>query len=238
MHVAFERSCVTRRTLTALALAGTAAMTAGMTPLRAQRQDTVSRGPVQRAAVIFTRIDSAVRAAGVRVDSAAPLRSETGCQMVRGMVLGMAAYQGYRAGSLTGLTVRSWHGSQAFVLGAEAVGAAASVVWAMYEPLPRPLPLCPSDLRTVSGRRPSRAIGCRASQVGEGMLGLHTGSIAAVALVPVVTVAEFVGGRSKEERRKHRRVILVALPLAGAAVGALDAQRRPPCAAARARREG
>jgi hypothetical protein len=70
------------------------------------------------------------------------------------------------------------------------------------------------------------------------MLGLHTGSIAAVALVPVVTVAEFVGGRSKEERRKHRRVILVALPLAGAAVGALDAQRRPPCAAARARREG
>ena len=238
MYVAFERSWTTRRTLTALALAGTAAMTAGMTPLRAQRQDTVSRGPVQRAAAVFTRIDSAVRAAGVRVDSTALLRSEGGCQMVRGAVLGMAAYQGIRAGSLAGLTLRSWHGSQAFVVGAETVGAAASVIWAMYEPLPRPLPLCPADLRTVSGRRPSRTIGCRASQFGEGMLGLHAGSIGAVALVPVVTAVEFVGGRSKEERRKHRRVILVALPLAGAAVGALDAQRRPPCAAGRGARTG
>jgi hypothetical protein len=237
MHVAFERSWVTRRTLTALALAGTAALTAALTPLCAQRQDTVPPGPVQRATVVFTRIDSAVRAAGVRVDSAAMLRSESGCQMVRATVLGMAAYQGYRAGSVTGLTVHSWHASQAFVAGAEAVGAAASVIWAMYEPLPRPLPLCPSDLRTISGHRPSRTIGCRASQLGEAMLGLHTGSIAAVVLAPVVTVAEFVGGRSKEDRRTHRRVILVALPVAGAAVGALDAQRRPPCAAARARRE-
>ena len=235
MHVAFERSCLTRRTLTALALAGA---TVATTQLCAQRQDTLSRGPVQRAAVIFTRIDSAVRAAGVRVDSTALLRSEPGCRIVRGAVLSMAAYQGYQVGSLTGLTVRSWRGPEALVIGAEALGAAASVLWAMYEPLPRPIPLCPSDLRTISGRRPNHAIGCRASQVGEGMLGLHSGSVTAVALVPVVTVAEFLGGRSKEDRRKHRKMILVALPLAGAAAGALDAQRRPPCAAMRERGRG
>ena len=227
MHVAFERSRVSHRTLTALALAGWVVATTP--PLRAQRGDTLSRGPVQRAAVIFTRIDSAVRAAGVRIDSTAPLRSEQGCRKVRGAVLGMAAYQGYRAGSLTHVTVRSWHGPPAIVFGAEAVGAATAVVWAMFEPLPRPIPLCPAEMRTISGRSPNGTIGCRASQITAGMLGMSSASVAAGVVAPTVTVFEFLGGRTKAHRRRDRKMIVIGLPLAGAAAGAFDAHRRTPC---------
>ena len=66
------------------------------------------------------------------------------------------------------------------------------------------------------------------------MLGLHSGSVAAVTLVPVVTVVEFLRGRSSADRRRDRRLILVGLPLGGAAVGAFEAQRRSPCSASHA----
>ena len=225
MHVVRERPGVTLRTWTALALLACTVPA----PLCAQRQDTVSRSPVQRATVIFSRIDSALRAAGVRVDSGPQRQLATGCQVVRGTVLGVAVYEGIAVGGLTDLTVRSWNGPRGVVLGAQALGAAAAVLWALNEPLPRPLPMCPAGMRTVSGRAPNAVVGCRAAQLTGGMVGLHGGSVAAVGLVPIVTVVEFLRGHSKEQMRRDRRMILVGLPLAGAAVGTLEAQRRRPC---------
>ena len=234
MHVVPERPGLARRSTsrrwTTLVLTGCALSSL---PLGAQQQDTASRGPVQRAAAIFVRIDSAIHSAVGRADSTLPAFTPS-CQAVRGAVLGVAAYEGIAIGSLTELTVRSWNGPRALVFGSELLGGAAAVLWAMNEPLPRPLPFCPSGMRTVSGRAPNAVIGCRASQVAAGMLGLHSGSVAAVTLVPVVTVVEFLRGRSSADRRRDRRLILVGLPLGGAAVGAFEAQRRSPCSASHA----
>lgn len=174
--------------------------------------------------------DSAVRAARPvpSLPSAAdtlaaspPVQLGGGCNAVR--AVGLGGYLGYLIGELGSVPLAFADAPRTAIVGVEALGAVVGALWIADLPLSRPLPLCPSTLRTLSGRPTNHVAACRASQVLFGVLGASGGAlIALVAALPLVLTNQAHGTVS---------VLIIALPAAGAVSSALAAGRRPPCRA-------
>ena len=176
--------------------------------------------------------DSAVRAARPvpslssatdTLDSSPPVQLGGGCNAVRAVGLGLGSYLGYLIGELGSLPLVFADAPRTAIVGVEALGAVVGALWIADLPLSRPLPLCPSTLRTLSGRPTNHVAACRGSQILSGALGAAGGAlIAVVAALPLVLTNQAHGTVS---------VLIIALPAAGAVSSALAAGRRPPCRA-------
>ena len=144
-----------------------------------------------------------------------------GCQVSRVVLAGGAGYLGYLIGSLAKLPLTGAHGPSSLTAGFQVAGVISAVVLFADEPLLRPLPFCPTSMRTLSNRNSDRPGACRAWRVLNGILGAAGGAVVAGAVaLPFVLTNRAIG---------TGRAIFIALPAAGAVLGALRAGRRPPC---------
>ena len=174
--------------------------------------------------------DSAVRAARPlpvsvvdTLEPGSPVHLSGGCNAARAVGLGLGGYLGYLIGELGSLPLAYADAPQAAIVSVETMGAVVGALWIADLPLSRPLPLCPSSLRTLSGRPTNHLAACRASQILSGALGAAGGAVIAVAAaLPLVLTNQARGTVS---------VLIIALPAAGAVSSALAAGRRPPCRA-------
>lgn len=156
-----------------------------------------------------------------RADSLPQVPLSAGCQVSRAVAAGGAGYLGYLAGSLAELPLTLADGPTALTVGFQVAGVISAVVLFADEPLLRPLPFCPESMRTLSNRNSDRPGPCRAWRVLNGMWGAAGGAVAAGAVaLPFVLTNGNIG---------TVKAIAIALPAAGAVMGAIRAGRSPPC---------
>ena len=185
-----------------------------LSSVHAQQADSAARAA--RAVPLLT-------SAADTLDSRPPMQLSGGCNAVRAVGFGLGVYLGYLIGELGSLPLASADAPRAAIVGVETLGAVAGALWIADLPLSRPLPLCPSSLRTLSGRPTNHVAACRASRILSGTLGAAGGAVIAVAAaLPLVLTTQAHGTVS---------VLIIALPAAGAISSALAAGRRPPCRA-------
>ena len=154
------------------------------------------------------------------VVAVAPLELGGGCQLSRVVAVGLAGYLGFLIGQLAQFPLAVNSDAKESVA-IDLAGAIAGVVLIVDAPLSRPLPFCPAAMRTLANTPTNHLGACRASRVLNGGLGAAAGMVAAGALA-----IPFVLGNSG----KHIvNVMFIALPVSGAAVGALRAANSPPC---------
>lgn len=187
---------------------------APLSTVPAQQRDSAARG----AQPLLPHVSAADT-----LDSGSPVPLNGGCHAVRAVALGLGGYLGYLIGSLGALPLALADAPESAVIGAEALGTFLGAVWIADAPMSRPLPLCPSSLRTLSGRPTDHVAACRASRVLAGALGASEGAVLAVAAaLPLVLT---------NQARRTVSVLIIAVPAVGAVGAAVRAGRRPPCKA-------
>ena len=155
-------------------------------------------------------------------DSLPRVPLSAGCQVSRAVIAGGAGYLGYLIGSLAELPLTVADGPTSLTVGFRVAGVISAVVFFADEPLSRPLPFCPESMRTLSNRNSDRPGACRAWRALNGILGAAGGAVVAGAVALTFVLANRDIGAVK--------AIFVALPAAGAVMGAIRAGRSPPCA--------
>ncbi|MEP6731790.1 MAG: hypothetical protein ABJE10_14180, partial [bacterium] len=165
MQSGFANARCVYRTLLALMLL----MSADHSVLQAQRADALTLG----VRVLAPKVDS------VAVANAPPLEL-TGCHVSRAVTVGLAGYLGYLIGEVAQFPLSLRSGSNESVA-IDVAGTVSGIILVADAPLVRPLPLCPSELRTLGNRPTDTLAACRASRVVRAGLSAGWGAVAAGA---------------------------------------------------------
>lgn len=181
-------------------------------PLAAQSRDSAQRGVRSLPASVGDALS----------DTLPAVRLSGGCQVSRTVLAAGAGYLGYLIGSLAQLPLTLADGPTQLTVGFQVAGVISAVVLFADEPLSRPIPFCPKSMRTLSNGKANGPAACRASRMLNGILGAAGGAVAATAVALPFVLAKRNNGTVAS--------IFIALPAAGAVVGAIRAGRSPPCA--------